>query len=74
MAVLVVVRSSITGYASVCVSCAKRVPGLDGTVSADVLDVSGCGAYQIVTDLDGNRIGLWKTSIRRKGAMRGRSI
>ncbi|MGH7526947.1 MAG: hypothetical protein ACREMX_09610, partial [Gemmatimonadales bacterium] len=46
MAVLVVVQGSITVCASVSVSYAKRVPGLDGTVSADVLDVSGYGTYQ----------------------------
>jgi hypothetical protein len=33
----------------------KRVPGLDGTVSCDMLEVPGYATYQIVTDLDGNR-------------------
>jgi hypothetical protein len=53
MAVLVVVQSSITVCASVSVSYVKRVPGLDGTVSADVLNVPGYATYQVVTDLDG---------------------
>ena len=53
------------------VSYVKRVPGLDGTVSADVLNVPGYATYQIVTDLDGNRIGLWKPRSDGKRRMFG---
>lgn len=60
MAVLVLVQNSIMVGASASTSYVKRVPGLDGMVSVDVLDVPGYATYEIVTDLDGNRIGLWK--------------
>jgi hypothetical protein len=59
MAALVVVQNSITVYTSVSVSYVERVPRLDGTVSAEVLNVSYYLTYQIVTDLEGNRNGLW---------------
>jgi hypothetical protein len=74
MAVLVVVQSSITVCASVSVSYVKRVPGLDGTVSVDVLDVPGYATYQIVLiwtvtasdcgNLDQTESGEWFGGIR----------
>jgi hypothetical protein len=43
----------------------QGVPGLDGAVSADVLDVSRNGTYQIVTDLDATASDSGKPSIGR---------
>ena len=36
------------------------VESLGGSVLGDTVDVPGWATYRVVTDPDGNRIGLWK--------------
>ena len=41
---------------------AKRVPELGGRVVTDRMEVPGMGWFRIVSDPEGNSIGLWQTA------------